>query len=74
MCLGIPMEIIKIKGDTALAKVEGLKREVNIQFLKKVNLGDFVIIHAGFAIEKVDREKAQETLQLYGELKRGPGN
>ncbi|NQT05959.1 MAG: HypC/HybG/HupF family hydrogenase formation chaperone [Candidatus Omnitrophica bacterium] len=69
MCLGIPMEIVKIDGDTGLARAEGLQREVNLQFLKGVKKGDYVIIHAGYAIEKMDREKAHETLDLYRELR-----
>jgi len=63
------MEIVKIDGDTGLARAEGLQREVNLQFLKGVKKGDYVIIHAGYAIEKMDREKAHETLDLYRELR-----
>lgn len=70
MCLAIPMEIIKIKGDVGRARVEGLERDVNLQFIKNVKKGDFVIIHAGFAIEILDRKKAQETLDLFREMKR----
>ena len=69
MCLGIPMEIIEINGNVGTARTEGLRREVNIQFLKDVKKGDFVIIHAGFAIEKLDRKKAKETLDIYRELR-----
>ena len=69
MCLGIPMEIIKIEGAKGVAAAEGLRREVDLQFLRDVKKGDYVIIHAGFAIEKVDKEKARQTLDLYRELK-----
>ena len=69
MCLGVPMEIIEIAGGKGIAKSEGLKHEVNLQFLKNVRRGDFVIIHAGFAIEKIDKEKARETLDLFREIK-----
>jgi hydrogenase expression/formation protein HypC len=62
------MEIVKIKDNIGVARAEGLEREVNIQFLKNVKKGDFVIIHAGFAIEKIDRKKARETLDLYKEM------
>jgi len=68
MCLGIPMEIIEIKGDTGIAAAEGLRKEVNLQFLKHAKKGDFVIIHAGFAIEKIDRKNAEETLNIYKEM------
>lgn len=69
MCLGIPMEVIKIYGTKGTAAAEGLEREVDLQFLKNVKKGDYVIIHAGFAIEKVDKIKARETLELYREMK-----
>jgi len=70
MCLAIPMEIVKIKGDTGTARADGLVREVNIQFLKDAKKGDFVLIHAGFAIEKIDKKKAGETIRLYKAMKR----
>ncbi|MEE8360081.1 MAG: HypC/HybG/HupF family hydrogenase formation chaperone [Candidatus Omnitrophota bacterium] len=70
MCLAIPMEIVKIKGDTAMARADGLEREVDVRFLKDVKKGDFVVIHAGFAIEKIDKKNAEETIKLYKEMKR----
>lgn len=69
MCLAIPMKIIKIDGASGVAESEGLKRKVDLQFLKDPKVGDFVIIHAGFAIEKLDRKAAQETLDLYSEMR-----
>ena len=63
------MKIIKIEGAKGTAAAEGLRREVDLQFLKDVKKGDYVIIHAGFAIEKVDRKKAKETLDLYRQMK-----
>ena len=69
MCLGVPMRIKKIERDSALAEADGLQRKVNIQFLKSAKIGDYVIVHAGFAIEKVDAKKAKETLTLFRELK-----
>ncbi len=69
MCLGLPMEIIELRGDTGTAEAEGVKREVNLQFLKDAKIGDFVIIHAGFAIEKIDKKRAQETLNLFKEMR-----
>lgn len=69
MCLGIPMEIVKVDGAKGVAAAEGLRREVDLSFLKGVRKGDYVIIHAGFAIEKLDKEKAKETLALYREMR-----
>ena len=69
MCLGVPMRIKSIDKDTALAEADGLRRRVNIGFLKNAGIGDYVIVHAGFAIEKVDEDKARETLSLFKEYK-----
>ena len=68
MCLGIQMRIKKIEGDLAMAQADGIRRKVNIQFLKNAKVGDYVIIHAGFAIEKVDEKRAKETLGLFREM------
>ncbi|MFH1440628.1 MAG: HypC/HybG/HupF family hydrogenase formation chaperone [Candidatus Omnitrophota bacterium] len=68
MCLGIPMKIRKIKGDFADVEVGQLIRTVNIQMLSYIRKGDYVIVHAGFAIEKVDPEKAKATLKLIDEI------
>ena len=64
MCLAIPMKVIEVKGETARVKCEGIIRDVNIQFLKGVKEGDYVIIHAGIAIEKLDKKEAEKTLRI----------
>lgn len=67
MCLGIPMKVRKIKGDFAEVEAARLIRTVNIQMLSGIHKGDYVIVHAGFAIERVDPERARETLRLINE-------
>lgn len=67
MCLGIPMKIKKIEGDFAEVESGRLKRTINIQLLAGIKTGDYVIVHAGFAIEKVDQARAEETLRLINE-------
>lgn len=69
MCLGIPMKIRKISKNIATAQADGLSREINISFLRNTRIGDYVIVHAGFAIEKVNEKKANETLGLFKEMK-----
>ncbi len=69
MCLALPMKIEKLDKDIALASSDGLKRRINVQFLKKVKVGDYVVVHAGFAIEKLDEKAAKETLKLFKEIK-----
>ena len=64
MCLAIPMKIKSINGDFAEVETGKLVRTINIQMLPKVKTGDYVIVHAGFALEKVNPQKAEETLRF----------
>ena len=69
MCVGVPMQVISIEGDLAMTEVDGVKREASLMLLDQdVVVGDFVIIHAGFAISKLDQEDARETLALMREV------
>ncbi len=68
MCLGIPMKVRKIKGDFAYVEAGQLIRTVNVQMLSGIRQGDYVIVHAGFAIEKIDPQKAKDTLQIINEI------
>lgn len=68
MCLGIPMKIKQLKGEFALVEAGRLSRTINIQMLPKIKKGDYVIVHAGFAIQKVDRKQAEETLKIVDAL------
>lgn len=65
MCLAIPGKIISSKNDHALVNFNGIKKEVNIS-LVKAKKGDWVIVHTGFAIQKLSKESAFEVLKLYG--------
>lgn len=73
MCLGIPVKITKIDGTKAEAEIGGVKREVDLSIIGGVKTGDYVILHAGFAIEKLDEEEAKETLQLLREISESMG-
>jgi len=68
MCLAIPMKVKEVRGDTIVAASGGVSRTANVALLKGVRKGDYVLIHAGFAIEKVDRAKARKTLKLLQDL------
>lgn len=68
MCLAIPMKIIRIEGDFAEVEAGSLRRRANIQMLANAKAGDYVMVHAGFAIQKVDPQKAKETLRLVNEI------
>ena len=68
MCLAIPAKIISAKGDNAQVDFgEGVLREVNIA-LVKAKIGDYVLVHAGYAIQILDEKDAQETLSIWKEI------
>ena len=62
MCLGVPMLVKSIENDMALCEIDGVKREASLMMIDGVEVGDFVLIHAGFAIERIDEDEAQLTL------------
>ena len=70
MCLGIPMRIIEIDGHNARCDAGGVERDVNLFMLQEeeVKVDDLVIVHVGYAIQKVSEQEAQTTWQLYDEL------
>lgn len=68
MCLAIPMQVKSIKGEFAEVQAGKFKRSINIQLLPMLKVKDYVIVHAGFAIERLDPEKAKETLRLVNEI------
>lgn len=69
MCLAVPMKIKKIDGEFAEAESAKLARKINIQLLSGLKPGDYVLVHAGFAIEKVDAAMAKETLKFINEIR-----
>jgi hydrogenase expression/formation protein HypC len=69
MCLAVPMKVVEIKGDMAVVESAGLRREVGIMLLDKVKRGEWVIIHAGFAISRLSRKQARETLAIFEEMR-----
>ncbi|MDF1580209.1 MAG: HypC/HybG/HupF family hydrogenase formation chaperone [Desulfuromonadales bacterium] len=72
MCLGVPMQVIKIDNETAVCEIDGVRREASLMMIDGVKVGDYVLIHAGFAIERLDEEEAQLTLDaLRGALDQG---
>jgi hydrogenase expression/formation protein HypC len=69
MCLGIPMKVLNIKGDFAQVESGKLIRTVSVEMLAHLKEGDYIIVHAGFAIEKLDPQKAKETLRIINEIR-----
>ena len=68
MCLAIPMRIVELSGFLATAEVSGVSRQVRVDLLPEVAVGDYVLVHAGLAIARVDAAAAKETLALLAEL------
>ena len=68
MCLAVPMRVVEIDGQWAVAEVDGMARKVRLDLLPDVSLGDYVLIHAGLAIARVDAAAAEETLSLLRSL------
>lgn len=68
MCLAVPMKVVSIDGDTAIAEVDGVRREANLMMMEEdVRVGEYVLIHAGFAISRLDEDEARETIALMRE-------
>jgi hydrogenase expression/formation protein HypC len=69
MCLAIPSEIVEIREKMATVDVSGIRREISLLLLpEEASVGDYVLVHAGFAIHKIDREAAEEALKLISEI------
>ena len=68
MCLGIPARVVQVDGTIGKAQIGGVRREVDLRLVEDVRVGDYVILHAGFAIQKLDEKEATETLSLLEEM------
>ncbi|MBT8342223.1 MAG: HypC/HybG/HupF family hydrogenase formation chaperone [Desulfatitalea sp.] len=64
MCLAVPSRIIAIDGQNATIDTNGVKRRISLMLLADTGIGDYVIVHAGFAISRLDEASARETLAL----------
>lgn len=68
MCLGVPARVVDVQEGSATVEVGGARREISVLLLDRVDAGDWVILHAGFAIEKLSPEEAEKTLDLFREF------
>ena len=68
MCLGVPAKVMERNGDAAVVTLGGVRREISLMLLDDVSVGEWVIVHAGFAIEKLSEEAAEQTLSLLREI------
>ncbi|ERI91274.1 hydrogenase assembly chaperone HypC/HupF [Clostridiales bacterium oral taxon 876 str. F0540] len=74
MCLGLPLKIIEISGKEAVGELNGIRRKVRIDLIENLNVGEYVMVHAGFAIEKIEEADALETLEIVDELEKAAGS
>ena len=70
MCLALPAEIVEIDPvlDNAIVSLEGVKKEISLALVEDVVVGDFVLVHVGYALSKVSREEAEKTLVLMAQV------
>ncbi len=68
MCLAIPLRLIEIKGNEAIAEANGVRRSIRIDFIREPKVGDYVLAHAGFAIERMNEAQAEENLRAIQEV------
>ncbi len=74
MCLAIPAKVLSVNEYSALVSIENVEYTASLLLLPDVQPGDYIMLHAGFAIEKVDAEEAELTLQLLNDEEKGrPG-
>jgi len=68
MCLAIPAKVIEIENSIATIDMEGIQREVSLLLCEDARIGDYVIVHAGFAIHKIDETEAKESIKVLREM------
>ena len=68
MCLAIPARVTNIEGKLAEVEIEGVRRQADLHLVDDIKVGDYILLHAGFAIEKVSSDDAEETLRLLREM------
>jgi len=73
MCLAIPAKIVKVDGIMATAEVGGVQKEISLALIEDVAVGDYVIVHVGYALNRLDPQEAEQTLELFREVARQSG-
>jgi hydrogenase expression/formation protein HypC len=70
MCLAIPGRIVEKEEYLATLEINGVRRQASLMLLPEAEVGDFVLLHAGFAVQRIDEQEAKETLALWRELEK----
>ncbi len=69
MCLAVPLQLLEINGNTAIGEAMGMRREIRVDFIENPQVGDYVIVHAGFAIERLPEQQALDDLEAWEEVR-----
>jgi hydrogenase expression/formation protein HypC len=70
MCLAVPGKLVRIDGDIGFVEFQGAERRIGLMLLPEARVGDYVLVHAGYAIQRMDEAEALENLRLLDELLR----
>lgn len=73
MCLAIPLQLVEINGKTAMGEAMGMRREIRVDFIEEPKIGDYVIVHAGFAIERLPEQQALDDLEAWEDVRNALG-
>lgn len=73
MCLAIPLQLVEINGKTAVGEAMGMRREIRVDFVEEPKIGDYVIVHAGFAIERLPEQQALDDLEAWEDVRNALG-
>lgn len=73
MCLAVPLKLIEVNGSSAIGEAMGMTREVRVDFIEEPKAGDYVIVHAGFAIERLPEAQALEDLEAWEDVQNALG-
>lgn len=72
MCLALPVKVVQVglgaTGESALVDLGGIQKEISVELLDDVQVGDYVILHVGYALSKLDPDEAERTLALFSEM------
>ena len=68
MCLAVPLKLVEIHGNSAIGEALDMTREIRVDFIPEPKVGDYVMVHAGFAIDRLDEQQAQEDIDAWKEV------
>jgi hydrogenase expression/formation protein HypC len=68
MCLAVPLKLIEVNGKNAVGEAMGMTRQIRVDFIKEPKVGDYVMVHAGFAIERLPEQQALEDIQAWEDV------